>query len=83
MELVDTIAFMMSPYYKERFKGEYYQLKIRYAKLTKMVNNWDNLSFEPTCSKETYVTQLEAMRMYIDILELRAKTEGIELNGNL
>jgi len=83
MELEDTIQLMLSAYYKDRFKAEYYQTKIRYAKLIRMVNNWDNLSFEPTCSKETYICQLEAMREYINILESRAKTERIELDGNL
>ena len=38
---------MTSKDYKERFKAEYYQLKIRYEKLDAMIKNWDNLSFEP------------------------------------
>lgn len=37
MELKDTCSLMMSEDYKERFKAEYYQLKIRYAKLMKML----------------------------------------------
>ena len=31
MELNETIEMMQSADYKERFKAEYYQLKIRYA----------------------------------------------------
>lgn len=30
MELKDTVEMMLSADYKERFKAEYYQLKIRY-----------------------------------------------------
>ena len=33
MELKDTIEMMNSADYKERFKAEYYQTKIRYEKL--------------------------------------------------
>lgn len=33
MELKDTIPQMTSEDYKERFKAEYYQTKIRYWKL--------------------------------------------------
>lgn len=33
MELKDTIEMMQSADYKERFKAEYYQTKIRYEKL--------------------------------------------------
>lgn len=35
MELKDTIEMMTSEDYKERFKAEYYQTKIRYEKLKK------------------------------------------------
>ena len=35
MELKDTIEMMTSNDYKERFKAEYYQAKIRYEKLKK------------------------------------------------
>lgn len=38
MELKDTIEMMQSMDYKERFKAEYYQTKIRYEKL-KTFNN--------------------------------------------
>lgn len=36
MELKDTIKIMNSSDYKERFKAEYYQTKIRYEKLHSM-----------------------------------------------
>lgn len=38
MELKDTVEMMNSADYKERFKSEYYQTKIRYEKL-KAFNN--------------------------------------------
>lgn len=37
MELKDTIDLMTSEDYKDRFKAEYYQTKIRYDKLHKML----------------------------------------------
>lgn len=80
MELEQTISLMMSPYYKDRFKAEYYQLKIRYGKLKAIIDDWDDLKFEPKCDKETLITQLESMKAYLSILELRARIEEIKLN---
>lgn len=42
MELKDTIEMMQSADYKERFKAEYYQTKIRYDKLHKMCLRYEN-----------------------------------------
>ena len=42
MELKDTATLMVSSNYKERFKAEYYQLKIRLEKLKCMLQKWDN-----------------------------------------
>ena len=80
-ELKDTVAGMTSADYKERFKAEYYQLKIRYDKLHNMCEKWDKdeLNFTPACSRFTYLRQLNAMSFYMKILEERAKTENIEL----
>lgn len=79
MDLKDTIEMMQSEDYKERFKAEYYQTKIRYDKLRKMVDNWDSLDFKPTCKKEIYITQLDSMNAYLGVLKLRAIKENIEL----
>ena len=81
IELKDTVEMMLSDDYKERFKAEYWQLKIRHDKLQKMVDNWDNLDFTPTCPFSTYVYQLIAMEDYMAALEHRAKLEGVELDG--
>lgn len=68
--------------WKERFKAEYDQLKIRYFGLMNMCGKWDRneLNFEPTCPRGTYELQLESMRNYMTILEMRAVMEGIELD---
>ena len=81
MNLSDTIEMMTSSDYKERFKAEYYQVKIRYDKLKAMCIKWDKglLSFIPTCSRDTYTRQLAIMRGYLDILIERAAIEHIEL----
>lgn len=81
MELKDTIDMMTSADYKERFKAEYYQLKIRRDKLKAMVDKWDAnaLGFKPTCSRETYGFQLYTMDGYLDVLRMRAKLEGVKL----
>ena len=80
-ELKDTVAGMTSTDYKERFKAEYYQLKIRYDKLHSMCEKWDKdeLEFVPTCSRFIYARQLNAMAFYLKVLEERAVTEQIEL----
>lgn len=56
MELKDTIELMNSSDYKERFKAEYLQVKIRYDKLHKMLVKWDagTLNFTPTCAKALF-----------------------------
>ena len=79
MDLQDTIEMMLSDNYKERFKAEYYQTKIRYDKLQDMVDNWAHLDFEPILAREIYLLQLKIMKAYLVLLEFRAKAEKIEL----
>lgn len=80
-ELKQTVELMNSSDYKERFKAEYYQLKIRYDKLHNMCEKWDKdeLDFTPTCSRFTYARQLNAMAFYLKVLEERATMENVEL----
>ena len=80
MLLIDTVSLMTSDDYADRFKAEYYQLKIRYEKLRDMVDNWDSLDFQPTCNKGIYRDQLFAMKAYLDILLYRADKENIVLD---
>ena len=80
MELKDTIKLMESDDYKDRFKAEYYQVKIRKEKLQKMLNNWEHLSFIPNSPKRYFKYQLDVMVEYMQVLEQRAEKENIELD---
>lgn len=81
MELKDTIKMMQSEDYKERFKAEYEQLRIRFEKLNAMLDKWDDcaLNFLPICPRSTYNIQVRSMADYLAVLEARAVMEGIEL----
>ena len=79
MELKDTVDLMLSKDYIDRFKAEYYQLKIRFEKLEETLNNWDNLEYTPINPKEVLETQLDEMYNYMKTLELRAQNEHISL----
>ena len=80
-ELIDTAKLMVSKDYQDRFKAEYYQTKIRRDKLLKMIINYESgkLEFEPICSIYLLKTQLDSMNTYLNILQMRAMTEGIEI----
>ena len=81
MDLKDTIEMMQSADYKERFKAEYYHLKIRLEKLYEMLVRYDagTLGFSPDCSIQLLKDQLNIMRDYLYALQVRAEIEGIEL----
>lgn len=81
MELKETVDMMNSSDYKERFRAEYYQVVIRYQKLSAMLEKWDKgeLDFTPTCPRSTYNMQIKAMTDYIAVLEARAVMEGVDL----
>lgn len=81
VELKDTAPMMESPDYKERFKAEYIQTKIRYGKLHSLIVRYDanTLDFEPACSLELLKKQAAAMGQYLYCLEVRAQVEGITL----
>lgn len=80
MELKDTVDFMLSPDYKNRFTAEYRQLCIRALKLEVFIDNYRNgrLSFKPTCSIELLEQQLDIMKAYMTVLEERARIENVE-----
>ena len=80
-ELKDTVELMQSEDYKERFKAEYYQLEIRLDKLTTMLEKWDKggLNFLPTCQREIYNEQVNAMVNYLNVLRTRAEIEHVDL----
>lgn len=81
MKLNDTIEMMNSDDYKERFKAEYYQTKIRYEKLHGMCVKYEagTLDFSPKCNLTLLLDQKRHMGMYLHCLEVRAEIEGIEL----
>ena len=81
MELKDTIEMMQSEDYKERFKAEYNQLRIRINGLEKMLEKYKagTLSFTPSCSYDLLNGQLKSMIMYQSFLEDRAAVEKKQL----
>lgn len=76
MELKDTIPLMTSEDYRERFKAEYYQTKIRAGKLQSLIQHDMDLANSPKIILER---QLNAMLDYLSTLALRAEFEGINL----
>ena len=81
MDLKDTASLMSSEDYKERFKAEYFQTKIRYEKLHKTIVKFDagTLKFQLSCPMDVLRHQKDLMGSYLNILEIRAEIEGINL----
>ena len=82
MELKDTVELMNSKDYKDRFKAEYLQAKIRYDKLDAMTVKYEagTLNFTPSCPLELLKEQQKYMGNYIRTLKIRAEIEKIDLN---
>lgn len=82
MELKDTVEMMNSEDYKERFKAEYLQTKIRYDKLDKMLIKYEagTLNFTPNCPIDALENQRYYMREYLNALRVRAEIEKIDLD---
>ncbi|MDD2647774.1 MAG: hypothetical protein PHI27_03045 [Eubacteriales bacterium] len=80
--LIETEPMMESADYKERFRAEYFQTKIRYQKLHQMLvkHGAGTLSFAPLCSLELLTKQAKAMGEYLYCLEVRAQVEDIPLD---
>lgn len=81
-----TVEGMLHPDYKERFKAEYQQTKIRYEKLkefntkikaARMSGNVEMPKHD--CPDELLREQQSIMGQYLHVLEVRAKIEHIEL----
>lgn len=90
MEFKDPIEMMTSEDYKERFKAEYHQTKIRYERLKKfntrikaaeITGFMDNAVEMPKhdCPRDLLREQQAVMGNYLHILEVRAVIEGIDL----
>lgn len=87
--LKETADKMTDPNYKTRFKAEYFQLKIRLAKLrefntkikaSKLSNGEVEMPIHD-CPDELLVEQEKVMTHYLRILEIRAKIEGVDLSA--
>lgn len=85
-----TVEGMLNPDYKERFKAEYHQTKIRYERLKKfntrikaaeITGFMDNAVEMPKhdCPGDLLREQQAVMGNYLHILEVRAVIEGIDL----
>lgn len=91
MELKDTVDDMLSESYKDRFRAEFFQAKIRYEKLDSMLTKYEAgieygeypfqyLTFIPQCDYVLLKEQRDAMRQYIHAMALRAVIEKIDLS---
>lgn len=80
-DLNETIELMTSADYKDRFKAEYWQTKIRYDRLCMMLEKYraGRLEFEPTCPIDLLEEQREIMADYLEVLVERAFHEGFDL----
>lgn len=80
-DLKDTILLMASDNYKDRFKAEYYQVKIRCDKLEALLDKYEHneLDFQLSCPVYMLRSQLFAMKQYVHILKERAKIEKVDL----
>ena len=85
LTLADTIPYMNSPDYKDRFIGEYWQTRIRYDKLHDMTVRYEagKLNFTPSCPLDLLKEQKKYMGMYLNKLEIRAVLEEIDLTKPL
>lgn len=86
MELRETVELMNSADYKERFKAEYYQTKIRYKKLKEYNNKIEAAMTDyrlnmpkHDCPDWMLKNQQQVMGEYLHLLEVRAVIENIEL----
>ena len=77
VSLKDTTEMMLSNDYKERFRGEYHQLRIRVSRLERLLDCYEEGAF--TCPYDLLHEQLVYMRGYLTVLESRAVLENIEL----
>ena len=81
MKLNETVEMMNSADYKERFRAEYLQLKIRMEGLSTMLKKYKagTLNFIPFCSYDLLNAQFKTMDLYASFLEERAEIENIDL----
>ena len=83
MNIGEAAKLVTSEDYKERFVGEYAELRIRHDRLKNMLEKWkeNNLPgcFVPVCSYDLFDRQLQTMHELLVILEERARIEEVKL----
>ena len=72
MELKDTVDLMLSDDYRERFKAEYRQVKIRKDKLEAYIKKIEKENAPHDCPIDLLMHQLDVMKEYLYILSKRA-----------
>ena len=79
--LAETVPLMTSEDYRERFRAEYFQTKIRAHKLATLLEAWERGDFScpPQTARIVLERQLQQMTDYLSTLALRAQFEGISL----
>ena len=82
MNLKDTVYEMTSDNYVDRFKAEYYQLKIRQRKLEHIIASIElgKLNYN-VASVDLLKQQLDYMGKYASVLKQRAIIENIDLDA--
>lgn len=92
-DLAGTVDLMCSDDYKNRFRAEYYQTKIRYERLKRFNTEIEAARYgrhnpfgeleckmpKHDCPDDLLLEQQRVMGNYLHLLELRAEIEGIEL----
>ena len=81
--IIDSVELMLSKNYKDRFRAEYWQLRLRLERLDETIRRYwsKTLSFAPTCPIGILEEQRKHMRRYLETLEQRAVIENIELEA--
>lgn len=81
MTLKDTVNLMTSPDWKDRLKAEYFQTKIRYEKLHKLIvlREVGKHGFETPIPLDSWKEQAHHMGLYLFELEKQAAIHGIDL----
>ena len=81
LRLSDVTELATSADYRDRFLGEYLEMKIRYEKLHKMLIKAEagKLDFTPTCPIGLLESQARCMGNYLHALEVRAQYENLDL----
>ncbi len=78
----DTVDLMLAETFSEKLVAEYFQLKIRYDELNKMILKIEagTANFEINTKLNTLKEQLYHMNEYMKLLRLRAELEHIDLD---